>query len=313
MEHCLVTGGAGFIGSNLVERLLSSGCTVRILDDLSTGKQENIAHLEDKIDFIRGDLRNRSDVESSLQGIDSIFHLGAIPSVNRSVKNPVDSVSVNIYGTTILLDAAEKNNINRVVFASSSSVYGDTAVLPKKETMMPCPLSPYALSKLTGEMLCENFFRLKGLETVSLRFFNVFGRNQDPESEYAAVVPKFITALIQGEKPVVYGDGLQSRDFTPVENVVEALIDAMEASSAAGKVFNVGCSRSFSLIQLLDALGDILHVVPDPVFLEPRPGDVKHSLADIESAREVLGYDPAVTFRDGLEQTVRWFKGGCNG
>ena len=313
MKNCLVTGGAGFIGSNLSERLLFRGCNVRILDNLSTGNKRNLEHLVDRIDLILGDLRNKSDVDNALKGIDSVFHLGAIPSVSRSINYPEDTMSANVMGTTILLESAVNNNVKRVVFASSSSVYGDTPTLPKVETMVPQPRSPYALSKLTGEMLCENFSRLKGLETIALRFFNVFGVHQDPKSEYAAVIPKFVTALLKREKPTVFGDGLQSRDFTPVENVIDALLNAMETPDvAAGTVFNVGCGQSFSLINVLEILGEILQIEPNPMFLAPRPGDVKHSLADISAAKERLGYNPNLYFKEGLEKTVAWFQGEIN-
>ncbi|MDP8218514.1 MAG: NAD-dependent epimerase/dehydratase family protein [Candidatus Theseobacter exili] len=315
MKNCLVTGGAGFIGSNLSERLLFRGCNVRILVNLSTGNKRNLEHLADRIDLMLGDLRNINDVDNALKGMDSVFHLGAIPSVSRSINNTEDTMSANVMGTTILLDSAVNNNVKRVVFASPSSVYGDTPSLPKVETMAPRPRSPYALSKLTGEMLCENFSRLKGLETIALRFFNVFGVHQDPESEYAAVIPKFVTALLkrERERPTVFGDGLQSRDFTPVENVVDALIKAMETpDGAAGTVFNVGCGRSFSLISVLEMLGEILQIEPNPVFLASRPGDVKHSLADINAAKERLGYNPHLHFKEGLEKTVAWFQGEIN-
>ena len=310
MDLYLVTGGAGFIGSNVVGGLLSSGKKVRVLDNLSTGKKENILPYLNEIDFIQGDLREKADVNAALEGVDYVLHLGAIPSVARSIENPEATVSVNITGTTILLKAAVEKGVKRVVFASSSSVYGDTPTLPKVEVMPTNPLSPYALSKLAGEILCENFYRLFGLETIALRYFNVFGPRQDPLSEYSAVIPRFVTALLEKRKPQIYGDGLQSRDFTPVQNVVNATIGACSApEKALGTAYNIGCGSRYTLLDILDILGEILQTTPDPVFKDRRPGDVMHSLADISKAENGFGYNPAVSLKEGLMAAVEWYNG----
>ncbi len=307
MSIYLVTGGAGFIGSNITEELLKRGETVRILDNFSTGRRENINHLLEKIELIEGDLRNYELIKKITSDVDYIIHQAALPSVFRSIQEPLLVNEVNIGGTLNVLFAAKENKVKRVVYASSSSVYGDTPVLPKKEDFKPSPLSPYALTKLTGEYYCKIFHNVYGLETVSLRYFNVFGPHQDPSSEYSAVIPKFISIIMKGESPTVYGDGLQTRDFSYVDNVVVANINSCVAPDAAGKTFNIACGERISLIQLLKEINDILNTKIPPVFTEARKGDVKHSLADISSARQMLNYNPVVKFNEGLKKTIEWF------
>ncbi len=305
----LVTGGAGFIGSHLTERLVQLGAKVRVLDDFSTGKRANIAHLLDRIDLIEGSLTNPQTVQQAVKGVAFIFHQGAIPSVVRSVEDPLTTHQVNATGTLLLLLAARDEKVKRVVFASSSSVYGETPTLPKREDMPPNPQSPYALSKLVGEHLCQLFWRLYGLETVSLRYFNIFGPRQDPTSQYAAVIPRFITALLRGESPTIYGDGEQTRDFTFVDNCVQANLLAATASGVTGEVFNVGAGKQTSVNELFRLLRTLIganHI--EPIYAPPRPGDVRHSLADITKARKQLGYEPTVTLEEGLQRTIAWFR-----
>ncbi len=305
----LVTGGAGFIGSHLTERLVQLGAKVRVLDDFSTGKRANIAHLLDRIDLVEGSLTNPQTVQQAVKGVEFVFHQGAIPSVVRSVEDPLTTHQVNATGTLLLLLAARNQKVKRVVFASSSSVYGETPTLPKREDMPPNPQSPYALSKLVGEHLCQLFWRLYGLETVSLRYFNIFGPRQDPTSQYAAVIPRFIAALLRGESPTIYGDGEQTRDFTFVENCVQANLLAATASGVAGEVFNVGAGKQTSVNELFRLLRTLIgadHI--EPIYAPPRPGDVRHSLADITKARKQLGYEPMVTLEEGLQRTIAWFR-----
>ncbi|MCK5513012.1 MAG: SDR family oxidoreductase [Deltaproteobacteria bacterium] len=301
-----MTGGAGFIGSHIVGRLVEEGETVKVLDNLSTGKKENIDPYKD-ITFIQGDILDEEKVSEAVKGVDYICHIAALPSVARSVKDPVSTNDINIKGTLNILMAARDAGVKRVVFASSSSVYGDTDVLPKSESMLPQPLSPYATSKLTGEHYCRNFWVNYGLKTVSLRFFNVFGPRQDPNSEYAAVIPKFITTMVKGDKPIIFGDGTQSRDFTYVQNNVEANLLACVANGAAGKLFNVACGERITLNDLVDMLNRILGTDIEPIYAKPRQGDVKHSLADVSLAKDILRYDPKYTFENGLKNTVEWF------
>ncbi|MBN2191035.1 MAG: NAD-dependent epimerase/dehydratase family protein, partial [Candidatus Aureabacteria bacterium] len=263
----------------------------------------------DKIDFIEGDIRDRTATDLATKGVDYVLHEAALPSVQRSVEDPVTTNNINVSGTLNLLLSAKKNRVKRFVFASSSSVYGDSERLPKKEDMLPNPLSAYALSKLTGEYYCKIFYDLYGLETVCLRYFNVFGPRQDPQSDYAAVIPRFISAIISGRKPVIYGDGKQSRDFTFVNNVVEANLAACSAPrKAVGRVYNIACGDRYSLLCLLDNLGKISGVDVDPVFEKARLGDVKHSQADIEEAKKHLGLKTYVGFADGLKETFEWYK-----
>lgn len=308
MAKYLVTGGAGFIGSNIVDALVEAGEEVRVLDNFSTGKRDNIEHLRGKIDMIEGDLRYPDDVARSVDGVDFVLHQGAIPSVPRSVADPVLSNETNITGTLNVLIAARDAKIKRVVFASSSSVYGDTPTLPKKEDMVPNPLSPYATNKITGEYYMKNFQQLFGLQTVCLRYFNVFGPRQDPKSKYAAVIPIFIESLKNRKSPMIFGDGLQSRDFSYVKNAVSANIKACHApDSATAKVYNIACGERYTLLELLACLNEIMGTNIEPVHDQSRKGDVKHSLADISAARENLGYEPETDFVGQLKLTVDWF------
>ena len=306
-ETVLVTGGAGFIGSSLVRRLLAEGRQVRVLDNFSTGFRANVEGLD--VDLIEGDLLSYERVHNAVRGCDVVLHMGALPSVPRSIQDPITSTSVNVMGTLNVLLTARDENVRRVVFASSSSVYGANPALPKIETMCPMPISPYAAAKLSGESLCASFHSVYGLPAVSVRFFNVFGPRQNPHSQYSAVIPKFIYAARAGEPLTVYGDGTQTRDFTFVEDAVAAVIAASEAKDAPGRVFNVACGRRHSLLQLVEELGDILGVEPVIDFAEARRGDVQHSQADSTCARDVLGWVPEYSFREGLEQTVDWFLG----
>jgi UDP-glucose 4-epimerase len=308
MAAYLVTGGAGFIGSHIVEELLELGEQVRVLDNFSTGKRENIEPFLGRIELIEGDLRDPDKVKEAVSGAEYVLHQAALASVQRSVRDPVMTDAVNVGGTVKLLTAAKKARVKRVIFASSSSVYGDTPVLPKTETMLPNPLSPYAASKLAGEHYCRAFYRVFGLETVVLRYFNIFGPRQDPSSPYAAVIPLFLEALLGGEQPTVFGDGLQSRDFTYVANAVRANLLAIQAPEAAGKIFNIACGERHSLLDLVQNLNEILRKKIAPRFAEARTGDVKHSLADISQARLGLGYEPRVGFAEGLRRTAEWLE-----
>jgi len=304
MATYLVTGGAGFIGSNIVEELLEQGQKIRVLDNFSTGKKENISPFLDRIELIEGDIRNYHTVRKAVEGVHFVLHQAALPSVPRSIKNPIMTNEVNVGGTLNILHAAKDGGVKRVVYASSSSVYGNSVVLPKREDMSPNPLSPYAVSKLAGEKYCQVFYQIYGLETVCLRYFNVFGPKQDPNSQYSAVIPKFIVAIKEDKRPVIYGDGKQSRDFTFVANVVEANMLACKANDAVGKVFNIACSKRHSLINLVDSLNRIFGSDIKPVFTEPRKGDVKHSLADIQKAKKILNYKVKVDFLSGLRLTI---------
>lgn len=304
-----MTGGAGFIGSHIVDRLVNDGHAVRILDNFTEGKESNIAHNAGRIEVIRGDLRNIEDVKCAVDGMEYILHQAAMRSVPMSVKNPYPYNDVNITGQLNLLMAARDAGVKRLVFASSSSVYGSNPLLPKHEDMLLTPISPYAVTKLAGEAYCSMFTELYGLETVSLRYFNVFGPRQDPASQYAAVIPKFITAIMNGERPVIFGDGLQSRDFTYVQNNVEANLMACTASGAAGKAFNIACGETYSLLDVIAAINELLGKSIEPIFDPPRAGDVKHTQADIEKAREIIGFNPSVTFMEGLKKTVEWMAG----
>ena len=302
----LVTGGAGFIGSNLAQRLLELGHHVRILDNLSTGRKDNLAEIAGDVEFIEGDIRNVATVEKAVRGMDYVFHQAALPSVPRSVADPVTSNEVNIVGTLNLLEAARRAGVRRFVMASSSSVYGESEELPKHEGMIPSPLSPYAISKLTNEHYCRVYWQLYKLRTVCLRYFNVFGPNQDPGSEYAAVVPRFITRLQTGKAPIVYGDGEQSRDFTYVDNAVAANLLAAENDAMVGEVFNCACGSQYTLNQLLDKLRKILGVDLPAQYDPPRQGDIRNSFAAIDKLMR-HGYRPTVDFEEGLRRTVDYF------
>jgi nucleoside-diphosphate-sugar epimerase len=312
----LVTGGAGFIGSNIVEALLRRGERVVVFDDFSTGRRDNLAAAvrgrpagAPEPEVVDGDIRDAAAVTRAMRGVTHVLHQAALPSVQRSVEDPLSSHEVNATGTLRLLLAARDAGVRRFVYASSSSVYGDTPTLPKIETMTPSPQSPYAVSKLAGEHYCRNFHALYGLETVALRYFNIFGPRQDPSSQYAAVIPNFVRAAAGGAAPTVYGDGLQSRDFTYIDNAVQANLLACEApAAAAGGAYNVGCGESATLLDLLRLLGGIAGAPVRPVHAPPRAGDVRHSLASIEAARAALGYAPDVGLEEGLRRTVAWFR-----
>jgi nucleoside-diphosphate-sugar epimerase len=306
MTFYLVTGGAGFIGSHIVEALVEDGARVRVLDNLSTGRRENIASFLDAIEFIEGDLCDMDTVRQAVEGVDYVLHQAAIASVIRSVRDPIPTETANVVGTLNLLLAARDAGVRRVVYASSSSVYGDTPTLPKVESMPLSPKSPYAVSKLAMEYHCRVFTDLHCLQTVGLRYFNVFGPRQDPNSEYAAVIPKFITAMLRGDRPTIYGDGTQSRDFTYVSNVVAANLLAATAPDMAGRVFNAAVGARYTLLELVDNLNAILGTRMAPIFEAERPGDVKHSQASISLIKE-YGYETLVDFRGGLEKTIDWY------
>jgi len=305
----LVTGGAGFIGSNIVSELLRQGQQVVVLDNFATGKRENILTLmkNENLTMIEGDLRSFHIVRSAVKGVDYILHQGALPSVPRSINDPITSNDVNILGMLNILEAAKEFGVKRVITASSSSIYGNSETLPKVESMPVNPLSPYALTKYAQERYCQIFSQIYGLETVALRYFNVFGPNQDPTSQYSAVIPRFIRLIMADKEPVIYGDGSQSRDFTFVENNVWANIQACTAPKAAGEVINIACGERYTLIDLVNMINEILGKNIEPKFEKDRAGDVKHSLAGIDKAKGLLGYEVRVDFKEGLERTVEYF------
>jgi UDP-glucose 4-epimerase len=307
--NVLVTGGAGFIGSNLVHALAAAGETVRVLDDFSTGRAENLAGVGGRVEVMEGDVRDQDRVRRAVAGVEVVYHLAALPSVARSVADPRASHSVNADGTLNLLLAARDAGVRRLVYASSSSVYGDTPVLPKHEAMPVSPRSPYAAAKLAGEAYCRALACVYPLETVSLRFFNVFGPRQDPQSQYAAVVPLFITRMLAGLPAEITGDGGQTRDFTYVANVVEACrLAAAAGPEASGEAMNVGCNDRISVLELARIVGELTGASIDPVFVPRRPGDVRDSQADISKAARLIGYRPRVSVREGLAATVDWLR-----
>ena len=308
MSLFLVTGGAGFIGSNIVEELLKHGEAVRVLDNFSTGRRENISPFMDNMELIEGDIRSYHIVREALRGVDFVLHQAALPSVPRSIKDPITTNEVNVGGTLNVLDAAKDAGVKRVVYASSSSIYGNNEIMAKREDMISLPMSPYAVSKLAGESYCRIFSDIYGLETVCLRYFNVFGPRQDPASQYSAVIPKFIAAMRRDVSPIIYGDGTQSRDFTFVANVVQANLRACVVEGVTGEVLNIACGDRYTVLELVDTLRRILNVQMIPEFDAERKGDVKHSLADISKARALLGYEPAYTFEKGLEETITWYR-----
>ena len=304
----LVTGGAGFIGSNIVEELIKRGENVRVLDNFSTGKRENLKEFQKQIEIVEGDIRSYHIVQEAVKGIDVVLHQAALPSVPRSIKDPITTNEVNIGGTLNMLDAAVKEGIKRFVFASSSSVYGDNPELPKHEGMTPSPLSPYAVSKLAGENYCRVFSNLYGIETVCLRYFNVFGPRQDPNSQYSAVIPKFIKAIMNGESPVIYGDGTQSRDFTYVANVVEAnMLAAVKPITTKSITLNCACNEQITLNNLVESINRIAGTEIEPVYAEKRKGEVQHSFARIAEAKKIFDYEPIVEFKNGLEKIFNYF------
>ena len=307
MAQYLVSGGAGFIGSHLVEELVRRGEHVRVVDSLITGKRQNLAHLAD-VEFLQGDLADLEIARRAVQGIDYVLHQAAIPSVPRSVQDPITSNRANIDASLNVLVAARDAGVRRVVYAGSSSAYGNTPTLPKVETMATGPLSPYALQKLVAEQYCQMFTQLYGLETVTTRYFNVFGPRQDPSSPYSGVISLFIRALLDGQRPTIYGDGGQTRDFTYVANVVDGVLRACHAKDASGEVINVATGGRISLTELFAAVRKMTGASVEPIYAEPRAGDVRDSQADIGKARRILGYEPTVAFEQGLEKTVEWFR-----
>jgi UDP-N-acetylglucosamine/UDP-N-acetyl-alpha-D-glucosaminouronate 4-epimerase len=303
----LITGGAGFIGSNLVHALVARGQRVRVLDNLATGRLDNLEPARGAIEFVQGDIRSLETCQKALRNVRFILHQAALPSVPRSFEDPISSTAVNIHGTLNLLIAARDQRVERFVYAASSSAYGDTPTLPKVETMTPDPRSPYAISKLTGEHFCRVFAHAYGLPTVCLRYFNVYGPRQDPTSTYAAVIPRFITHCLRGTAATIFGDGTQSRDFTFVEDCVAANLMACEAPISGGEVCNIGAGSRISIAELHAMIRRITRSDASPRFEPPRPGDVKHSLADITRAKTLLGYSPRHDLKSGLARTVEWF------
>jgi len=308
MALYLVTGGAGFIGSHIVDELLRRGNSVRVLDNLSTGHAENLAAVRQKIDWHENDIRNLDAIRPCFEGVDYVVHLAAIPSVPRSIEDPLTSNSVNLDGTLNVLVAARDTAVKRVVFSASSAAYGDHPALPRVESQEPRPLSPYALAKLASEYYCRIFTRVYGLETVALRYFNIFGPRQAPDSPYSGVLSLFIAAYLRGATPTIYGDGEQSRDFTYVDNAVDATLRACAATDAVGRVVNVGTGERHTLNEIISLLNNILGKQVTPRYDAPRAGDVKHSHADIALARKLLGYEPKIRFEEGLKKTVAWFR-----
>jgi UDP-glucose 4-epimerase len=308
MRTFLVTGGAGFIGSHIAEALVRRGDKVRVLDNLSTGFLANLAPIRDRIEFVEGNLVDAPLVAEVVEGVDCIFHQAALASVPRSVEAPLDTNAACVTGTVTLLDAARRAGVRRLVYASSSSVYGDQPTSPKRETDLPAPISPYGAAKLAAEYYCRAFTGTYGFETVAIRYFNVFGPRQDPNSPYSAVIPLFITAMLSGKRPVIYGDGLQSRDFTFVANVVHANLLAADAPDVSGRVFNAANGLSITLLELLDALNQVLGINVKPVHEPPRPGDIRESMADVTAARELLGYEPQVDFHEGLRRSIDYYR-----
>jgi nucleoside-diphosphate-sugar epimerase len=304
----LVTGGAGFIGSNLVDALLKAGHHVRVVDNFATGKRENLAHVAQQIDLHDISITDPEPLAAAMRGVDYVFHLAALGSVPRSVKNPLETHETNATGTLNVLIAARDAGVKRVVFAGSSSAYGDVDAEYKSEDMLPRPLSPYAVTKLTGEQYCQVFTHVYGLETVVVRYFNVFGPRQDPLSMYAAVIPKFITAMLDDSPPTVEGDGLQSRDFTYIDNVIHGNLLACHTEGVAGQTFNIACGDRINLLDMIALINKLTGKQIEPVFTDPRPGDVRHSRAAIDKARQNLGFEPVISFEEGLSRTLAWYE-----
>jgi nucleoside-diphosphate-sugar epimerase len=308
MANFLVTGGGGFIGSHLVAALVEQGEHVRVLDNFSTGRRENLAPLKGKIELIEGDLREPEDCRRACDGVDVILHEGAVPSVPKSVADPVTSHKSNIDGTFNLLEAARAARCRRMVYAASSSAYGDTPTLPKHEGQLPQPLSPYGVHKLAGELYCRAYYECFGLQTLSLRYFNVFGPRQDPESQYAAAIPAFVTSILAGKPPTIYGDGEQTRDFTHIANVIHANLLAARAEKTCGQVINVACGESVSINRIVARINEYLGKDVKPAYAPARAGDVRDSLADISLAKKLIGFEPQVLFDEGLRRTIDWYR-----
>lgn len=308
MRTFLVTGGAGFIGSHIATALVERGDRVRVLDNLSTGHASNLAHVADRVELIEGDITDVPLVAQAVRGVDCVFHEAALASVPRSVEAPLDTNSACVTGTVTLLDQARRAGVRRIVYAASSSLYGDQPNSSKRETDLPAPISPYGAAKLAAEYYCQAFTATYGIETVALRYFNVFGPRQDPNSPYSAVIPIFITALIEGRRPTIYGDGGQSRDFTFVANVVHGNLLAADATDASGRSFNLANGGSVSLLQMLATLNKYLGTDVQPIFADPRPGDIRESMADITLARKLLKYEPQVHFDEGIKRSIDYYR-----
>jgi nucleoside-diphosphate-sugar epimerase len=307
----LVTGGAGFIGSHLVRFLLTHG-HVRVLDDFSSGTLDNLVEVLPHIELLRGSVTDAALVQKAVEGCEVVFHLAAQVSVPLSLEQPVETFEVNLYGTQLLLEAARQAGVRRVVFASSAAVYGDAPRLPKRETMLPRPISPYAWSKWYGELLCRDYWRVYGVPTVSLRFFNVYGPRQNPCSPYAAVIPRWITAALTHRQPIVYGDGKQTRDFVYIDDLLQGLWLAAEHPQAVGRVFNLASGRAYTLLELLQAIEEAVGSPLEPQFTAPRPGDIRHSFADIRAARGILGYEPHISLQEGIRRTLNAYREAMN-
>jgi UDP-glucose 4-epimerase len=308
MDKFLVTGGAGFIGSNICTKLISQGCFVRVIDNLLTGKKINLAAISDKIEFIEADMGNPDAARAAMKGINVVLHQGALPSVPRSIDDPALTHRHCVDATFTLLLAARDAKVKRFVYAASSSAYGDTPTLPKVETMPVNPLSPYAAAKLMGEYYCSVFYKVFGLETISLRYFNVFGPHQDPTSQYAAAIPAFVTSILKDKPPTIYGDGEQTRDFTYVDNIVEANLLAARAKQTKGEVVNIACGEAITVNAIIDMINKIVGKNIKPTYAPSNKGDVKHSLADITQAKKLIGFKPVVLFEDGLKKAIEWYR-----
>ncbi|MFQ5461651.1 MAG: SDR family oxidoreductase [Phycisphaerae bacterium] len=308
MARTLVTGGAGFIGSHIATKLVELGHHVRVFDDLSSGKRSNLAHLGDRVEFIQSDMRDAQACLDACEGIEFVFHEAALPSVPKSIDQPVPSHEANINGTFNFLMAARQQEVRRFIYAGSSSAYGDSEISPKHEGLPPAPLSPYAVQKLTGEHYASAFHHAWGLQTLTIRYFNVFGARQDPDSAYAAAIPAFVSNILKGEAPTVFGDGEQTRDFTHVDNVVHGNMLAMQAARTCGEVVNVACGGQITINQVIAEINRMLGTDVRPKYVSPRPGDILHSCADISRAKKVLGYTPLLNFGEGLERTIEYYK-----
>ncbi len=312
MRTCLVTGGAGFIGSNLVRALLKQNCSVRILDNFSTGRRSNIADIVKDIQIVEGSIEDHTTLQKSLNGVETCFHFAAIPSVEKSVREPLSSNDANITGTLNVFLASKISGVKRVIFASSSSVYGNAKEMPLNESLPRAPISPYGVTKAAGEMYAQVFSLLYDIDIVCLRYFNVFGPYQNPASEYAAVIPKFLTCMMHGAAPTIFGDGMQARDFTYVDNVVEANLKVMAVPGRVSGIYNIACGASMTLLELVQAMNSVLGATIAPEFAAPRAGDIRQSWADITLAKQVLGYAPVMTVREGLKKTAEWLAGQRN-